>query len=433
MKVEIIGGGLAGVEACYQLLKRGVEVVLYEMRPKVMTPCHKSSSLCELVCSNSLKSVDVLTASGVLKEEMRVLDSLVLKSAERAKVPAGSSLSVNREIFSETVEKALYSFDNFTLLREEKTDFSKNRITIVATGPLTSDKMAEKIVELGGEEELHFFDAVAPIVSGDSIDMNHAFFASRYGKGEKSDYLNCPMSREEYEAFYQALVEAECAPIKDFESKALFEGCMPIEEMARRGKDTLRFGPLKPVGLMGENGEKYYAVVQLRRENEAGSMYNLVGFQTRLKFPEQNRVFSMIPALKNAEILRYGVMHRNTYLNAPKVLNEDFTFKNAPNIYAAGQMSGVEGYMESAVCGLMAGINAFRKLSGKQGIMPPKTTMTGALLGYVCQAKNNPLTPMNANFGVIEPLSEMVKDKKLKKKQYSDRAIHDIMIFKDLI
>lgn len=425
-KVTIIGGGLAGAEACYQLAKRGVEVYLYEMRPTQTTPAHKTDGLAELVCSNSLKSNDPCTAQGALKTEMRMLDSLIIKAATASSVPAGGALAVDRDKFSTLVEKELVAYDNVHIIREEKTDIGD--FTIIATGPLTSDGMAKSLAELTGAEYLSFYDAVAPIVTGESIDKNKAFFAGRYGKGGE-DYLNCPMDREEYYRFVEELVGAERVILRDFEKKDVFSACMPVEVMANKGVDTLRFGPLRPVGLTDPNtGRRPFAAVQLRKEDEEGRLYNLVGFQTNLKFAEQKRVFSMIPALSEAEFVRYGVMHRNTFINAPALLGRGFELKDRPTVFIAGQLSGVEGYAESAMSGLISGINAFRRLTGKELVDPPETTMTGGLMKYlVCDNKN--FQPMHVGFPLTPELETKIRDKQKRKEAYAMRAERDFSEF----
>lgn len=420
--VKIIGAGLAGCEAAYQLLKREYGVELYEMRPLTPTPAHKTDGFTELVCSNSLKSVDPDTSSGLLKAEAATLDSLLLRIAGETAVPSGGALAVDRVLFSARVEEELKKFDRFSVIRQEVTSITDDAPVIVATGPLTSDKLFEGIKSLTGEG-LHFFDAVAPIVDGGTVDMESAFFAGRYGKGG-ADYLNCPMNKEEYLTFYNALITAETVKLKGFEGKEVFEGCMPIEVMAKRGADTMRFGPLKPVGLYGRNGEKYYAVVQLRKETAEGSAFNLVGFQTNLTFGEQKRVFSLIPALKGAEFLRYGVMHRNTYVDSPRLLDATFKLKGSNAIYFAGQLTGVEGYVESIVSGQLAAIHLSRQLEGLPPALPPTTTICGALSDYVANAVGA-FQPMNANFGILPNIEE--KDKKLRKKRYSIRAMCDII------
>lgn len=422
MLARVIGAGLAGAEAAYQLAKRGVDVELYEMRPVKGTPVHKSARIAELVCSNSLKSADPCTAQGTLKEEMRLMGSVVIEAAYASRVPAGGALAVDRELFSEKIEKALYGTGRITVIRKEVTRIDEN--TIVATGPLTSDGMAEAIEGMAGAERLYFFDAAAPIITGASVNREKAFFAARYGKGD-ADYLNCPMNKEEYLRFYDELVNARRVILKDFEKGELFEGCMPVEEMARRGADALRFGPMRPVGLKGANGEKYYAVVQLRKEDAYDGLYNLVGFQTNLAFPEQERVFRLIPGLENAEFVRYGVMHRNTYLNSPGFLSPDFSAIKAPNVFFAGQMTGVEGYLESAASGLMAGINLYMRLSGEKTHVLPETTTVGSLQKYVAGYAGN-FQPMHASFALTPPLDTKIKDKSLKKRAYSERALSDL-------
>ena len=423
MKVRVIGGGLAGSEAAYALLTRGFDVEMYEMRPKKMSPAHKTGHLAELVCSNSLKSEILSTASGTLKEEMKRFGSVVLMAADKARVPCGGALGVERESFSREIEKIFSGFEGFSLLREEVTTLDPALPEIVATGPLTSDAMARCIREITGEEYLNFFDAAAPIVTAESIDYDRAFFASRYGKGDV-DYLNAPMTKEEYLAFYDALTHAERA--RQEVAGNYFEGCMPIEVMAEGGVDTLRFGPLRPVGLRHpETGEKYYAVLQLRKENVAGDLYNLVGFQTGLTFPEQRRVFSLIPALKDAEFVRYGVMHRNTFVNAPKVLDREFRVKGWDHLYLAGQISGVEGYMESAMSGMIAGLSMAARLKGKEFLPLPESTIMGSLTRYI-STPNDEFQPMNANFGVLPPLEKRIRDKFARKNAYAERAIEDM-------
>lgn len=423
--VKIIGGGLAGCEAAYQLLKRGFFVELYEMRPEKFTPAHKTDKLAELVCSNSLKSLDLDTASGMLKAEMRLLDSLVLRAAEHTRVPAGSALAVDRDLFSDYIDNELAKFEKLRRITAEVTDIGEG-IVIIATGPLTSDGLIDAMKRDFGAQNLSFFDAAAPIVDADSVDMQCAYFAARYGKGE-ADYLNLPMNEVEYKCFQRELCNAQTISLKDFEIN-VFEGCMPIEVMAKRGEDTMRFGPLRPVGLNYTDADgnyvKPYAVVQLRKENTSGEAYNLVGFQTNLTFGEQRRVFGLIPALKNAEYLRYGVMHKNTFINSPELLDACFRVKNKPNVFVAGQLSGVEGYMESAVSGLLCGIHAAKVLSGGTPIPPPITTICGALSAYVA-TPNADFQPMNANFGILPPLLNKPKDKKLRKTAYSERGVAD--------
>ncbi len=429
-KITVIGAGLAGCEAAYQASRLGCEVTLYEMKPHKHSPAHKSDGFAELVCSNSLRSDDVGNAVGLLKEEMRMIGSLIMEAAEHARVPAGSALAVDRHRFSEYITEKIKNDPKITVIDEEVTEIPDDGVTVIATGPLTSDAFSEYIRESLGIGGLHFFDAAAPIVSADSIDYGKVYFASRYGKGEATDYLNCPMTKEEYDAFYEALIGARVAELHDFENDGgkitVFEGCMPVEVMASRGYETLTFGPLKPVGLPDpKTGKEPYAAVQLRRENTDGTMYNLVGFQTHLAFPEQKRVFSMIPGLENAEFLRYGVMHRNTYLDSPGVLSNDYSMKKRPNVFFAGQITGVEGYVESAASGLYAGINACRRALGEVPFTLPDTTMIGAMANYVSvgSASKN-FQPMNANYGIVAPLGYKVKGgKRARNEEYSKRAI----------
>ena len=430
-RIKIIGGGLAGCEASYQLAKRGFLVDLYEMKPNNYSPAHHNENLAEVVCSNSFKSTLLSTASGVLKEELKILDSLILKVAEEFSVPAGSALAVDREKFSEAVTKALEKNENINIIREEVDKINPEEPTIIATGPLTSDKLSKEIKNLLNEDGLYFFDASAPIVEASSIDLSKTFTTSRYQKGE-SDYINCPMNKEEYYAFIDALTSAERVSLHDFEGVEVFEGCMPVEVMASRGADTLRFGPLRPVGLLDNDGKRPFAVVQLRRENLEGEMYNLVGFQTNLTFPEQKRVFSMIPALKDAEFIKYGVMHRNTYINSPKHLNSDFSMKKYNNIFFAGQISGVEGYVESVMSGLISGISMARHLMNKEKINFNNLTITGALCNYI-SSENVDFQPMNANFGILTPHETLIKDKQKRKEAYGERAIKEMAKIKEAI
>lgn len=420
-KVVIVGGGLAGCEAAYQLLKRDYQVDMYEIRGVKNTPCHKTDDLAELVCSNSLKGMSKDTASGMLKAELEMLDSLLLKCAYRSAVPAGGALAVDREVFSKEVEKELFSFDGFNLIRDEIKGIAFDCKAIIATGPLTSDSLSKSIMEFTGENNLHFYDAVAPIVSADSIDYDKAFFASRYGKGD-SDYLNCAMNKEEYLAFYNALINAERVELKDFEKSEIFDGCMPIEIMASRGEDTMRYGPLRPVGIRNpKDDSRSYAIVQLRKENIGGQAYNIVGFQTNLTFKEQKRVFSMINGLENAEFLRYGVMHRNTFINSPTVLNEGFQTKKNKDLYFAGQITGVEGYMESIASGLIAGINA-SLADGDNLFIPPMQTIIGSLCRHVANNCGD-FQPMNSNFGILPPLENPPRDKKERKLKYCETGL----------
>ena len=430
-KIRVIGAGLAGCEAAYAAAKLGVAVELYEMKPHKRSPAHKSDGFAELVCSNSLRSNQTSNAVGLLKEELRQLGSLIIEAAYATEVPAGSALAVNREEFSSYVTEKIKTHPNITVIQKEICELSDDVITVVATGPLTSDALARYISETYGIDELHFFDAAAPIVSFESVDMSRAFFASRYGKGNPEDYLNCPLTKEEYDAFYDALVSAELAPLHDFDKKAqeditVFEGCMPVEVMAKRGYDTLRFGPMKPVGLpVPSTGEDAFATVQLRRENREGTMYNLVGFQTHLTFGEQKRVFGLIPGLQNAEFLRYGVMHRNTYLNSPNMLTPVYSLRANERIFFAGQMTGVEGYVESASSGYVAGVNAALLALGKTKRIFPKITQIGSLAHYVSEGGiSSSFQPMNANFGIIAPLDKKIKGgKRSRNEAYAERSL----------
>ena len=432
-KVIVIGGGLAGCECAYQLLKRGHRVELYEMRPDKQTAVHKTGLLAELVCSNSLKSRDINTAQGLLKNELSQLDSLILRVAERTSVPAGGALAVDRKEFSHEVERALSEYNELKVIRKEITEIPDNDgYTVVATGPLTEGKLAESIKTLTGNNELYFYDAVAPVITAESVDKEKSFFAGRYGKGG-DDYLNCPMNEEEYTAFQEELKNAETVILKDFEKHEVFNACMPIELMAKRGKDCMRFGPLRPVGIKDpETGKRPYAVVQLRKEDNYNSMYNIVGFQTNLKFGEQERVFRMIPALADAEFVRYGVLHRNTFLNAPKTLNADFSYINNEKIYFAGQISGVEGYLESTMSGLMSAINIDRELRGKDKVIPSEYTAVGSLMRYIALPNVN-FQPMHVSYSLMPELEEKIKDKKLKKEKYSQRAVEAMKQFVERI
>lgn len=420
-KVLVIGGGLAGCESAYQLAKRGVEVDLIDIKPRQFTPAHKNPNFAELVCSNSLKSKNLDTASGVLKAELEMLDSLIIKTAHKHAVEAGGALAVDRDKFSLEVTDIIRSTKNINIVCQEQKDININVPTIIATGPLTTDDLADSLKKLISQDYLYFFDAASPIVTAESIDYNSAFWGSRYQKGG-DDYLNCPMSKQEYELFYNELINAKTVQLKSFEGKEVFEGCMPIEIMAKRGIDTLRFGPLRPVGLKDDMGKRPYAVVQLRAENREKTLFNLVGFQTNLTFPEQARVFSLIPALKNAQFVRYGVMHRNTFINAPDCVNEFFQLKNYPNIFIAGQLSGVEGYVESVCSGLIAGVNMYKYINGVSMTKVPQETITGALINYITTPNVN-FQPMNANFGILPPLKERIKDKRARFNQYSQRAL----------
>ena len=425
--ITVIGAGLAGVEAAWQIANAGYTVRLHEMKPVKYSPAHKSAGFAELICSNSLKAARIDSSAGLLKEEMRRLGSLLTTCAESAKVPAGGALAVDRDLFSEMATEKIRSHPNIEIITGEVTDIPEDGVCVIASGPLTSDALAEKISALCGGG-LSFFDAAAPIVTKESLDMEHCFTASRYDKGD-DDYINCPMNKEEYEAFYEALISAERAPVHDFDvmNPKVYEGCMPIEVMAQRGHDTIRFGPLKPVGLRDpRTGHRPWAVVQLRTENAEKTLYNLVGFQTNLKFPEQKRVFGLIPGLKNAEYMRYGVMHRNTFLNSPKLLNADFSMRERPNLFFAGQMTGVEGYMESAASGMLAGINAVRRLEGKKPLILPITTMMGALADHVANSPSKDFQPMGANFGIFPPIEPHIRDKRERYMAFAERALEDL-------
>lgn len=430
--INVIGAGLAGCEAAYQAAQRGVKVRLYEMKPEKYTPAHHSQGFAELVCSNSLRSDELSNAIGVLKAELRSLNSLIMEAADNTRVPAGSALAVDRELFSAYVTEKIKSHPNITVYSQEVTSINADEITVIATGPLTSDNMSKYMVDVLGLSGLHFFDAAAPIVEYDSIDMSKAFFASRYNKGD-ADYINCPMSEEEYRIFYNELINAKEAELHDFDKSSqkltVFEGCMPVEVMARRGYDTLLFGPLKPVGIEHpDTKETYHAVVQLRKENENGTMYNIVGFQTHLTFGEQKRVFSLIPGLENANFLRYGVMHRNTYINSPVYLTSNYSLKSTPNVYFAGQMTGVEGYIESASSGFVAGINAARRARGLDDVDFTDKTVIGSLSHYVSNGGfSGNFQPMNANFGIVAPLDYKVKGgKRARNEETAKRALSTI-------
>ena len=433
--IKVIGAGLAGCEAAWQAAERGIDVTLYEMKPSRYTPAHHSPSFSELVCSNSLRSDSLANAVGLLKEELRRTGSLILEAADATRVPAGSALAVDRVKFSDYITEKIKNHPRITVIEGEVEKIPDDGITVVATGPLTSDALADSIRNDLGLGDLHFFDAAAPIVSYASINMEVAFFASRYDKGD-ADYINCPMTKEQYDAFYEALITAEEAELKDFDktsqaSLKVFEGCMPVEVMAKRGYDTLRFGPLKPVGLVDPRvGKESYAVVQLRKENREGSMFNLVGFQTHLKFPEQKRVFSMIPGLENAEFLRYGVMHRNTYLNSPGMLSACYELLARRGLFFAGQMTGVEGYVESAGSGLVAGISAAKRALGEEPVAFPEITMLGAMGNYVSTGGLGEFVPMNANFGIVPPLDHRVRGgKAAKNEELSKRALEALEAF----
>ena len=452
-EIIVIGGGLAGCEATYQIAKRGIKVKLYEMKPDRFSPAHTNKNLAEIVCSNSFKSNLHTNACGLLKEELRKLDSLLIEIADETSVPAGQALAVDREEFAKKVTEKLEKMENVTIERTEVgeglislKELAKDSIVIIATGPLTSDNLSKEILEITGQEDMHFYDAAAPIISKDSIDMNIAFYGNRYEQERPKDmdveewknsakdvdksYINLPMNKEEYENFYNELVNAQVVELHQFEKREIFEGCMPVEVMAKRGIDTLRYGPLKPMGFTDpRTGYRPYALVQLRQDNKEASIYNIVGFQTNLKFGEQKRVFSMIPGLENAEFMKYGVMHRNTFINSTKLLDKTYNLKNNNNIYFAGQITGVEGYVESISSGLVAGINAVRKLENQEKAEFSEYTMIGALANYI-STPNDKFQPMNANFGILPELEgKRISDKKLKYSKLSDRAIEKLTIF----
>ena len=448
--INVIGGGLAGCEAAYQIAKRGIKVKLYEMKPKVFSPAHSNSNLAEIVCSNSFKSNSITNACGLLKQELRELDSLLIECADLTAVPAGQALAVDRKEFSKLVTEKIEKNNNIEIIREEfSSSLDENAITIIATGPLTSDKMTEQISKITGENKLYFYDAAAPILEKSSIDMNIAFYGDRYSQEKKKDesieewekrlkkeedtsYINLPFTKEEYLKFYNELVNAEVVTLHEFEQREIFEGCMPIEVMAKRGQETIRFGPLKPVGFDDpRTAKRPYAIVQLRQDNYNGTLYNLVGFQTNLKFGEQKRVFSMIPGLENAEFVKYGVMHRNTYINSPKLLNKEENLKNNENIFFAGQITGVEGYVESIASGLVAGINAVKEIKKEEKIVFPKETVIGALMEYI-SSPNEKFQPMNANFGILPPLEEKIKDKKKRYEKMAEISLEKIKMYKNI-
>lgn len=429
-RVIVVGGGLAGSEAAWQAANLGVDVDLYEMRPERRTPVHHTHYLAELVCTNSLGSNLFATASGVLKNEMRLLGSLIIAAADAHNVPAGGALAVDRDLFAAAITDVLQSHPRIRIHRQEVTDIPTDAPVVIATGPLTSEKLSEAIQRFTGQYDLYFYDAAAPIVSADSIDWEKGFWASRYGRGEGDDYFNCPLTKEEYDAFYDALVTAEVHPGHLEDEMKVFEGCMPIEDLAARGRDTLRFGPMKPVGLVDpRTGKRPYAVVQLRRENRAGTLFNLVGFQTRMRWGEQKRLVQMIPALAGAEIVRYGVMHRNTFINSPRVLLPTYQVKKEPRVLFAGQITGVEGYVESASAGLLAGINAARLARGEEPLTLPVGTMMGALADYITSADPEHFQPMNSNFGLLPPLENPPRDKKARRERMAEQALETMRRF----
>ncbi|HBV98874.1 MAG: tRNA (uracil-5-)-methyltransferase [Peptococcaceae bacterium BICA1-7] len=428
--ITVVGAGLAGSEAAWQAARLGVRVRLYEMRPKRTTPAHQTGSFAELVCSNSLRAASLENAVGLLKEEMRRLDSIIIAAADRHRVPAGGALAVDRELFSSAVTGALEENPLVEVVREEIPSIPEGGIVVLATGPLTPEDMVRSIKELTGQEHLYFYDAVAPIITLESINMEKAFLSSRYGKGE-ADYINCPLNKEEYIRFREELAGAERAPRKEFEKEVNFEGCMPIEVLASRGEDTMRYGPLKPVGLTDPHtDQRPYAVVQLRQDNAAGTLYNMVGFQTHLKWPEQQRVLRMIPGLEQAEFVRYGVMHRNTYINSPVVLEATYQCKLRPGLFFAGQITGVEGYVESASAGLVAGINAARLHMGKDLLVFPQVTAHGSLARYITSADPRKFQPMNVTFGLFPELESRIRDRKVRNSMYSERALGSLEDFR---
>lgn len=423
-KITIVGGGLAGSEAAWQIAKRGHEVRLYEMRPVTMTPAHKTEHLAELVCSNSFRAANIENAVGLLKEEMRRLDSLIMEAADTTQVPAGGCLAVDRNAFSAMIEKKLMDTGKVEIIREEIIEIPDDDVVIIATGPLTGEALAEKLADLAGRDDLYFYDAVAPIISSESINMDVAFLASRYDKGEAA-YINCPMNKEEYDAFYEAIVSAKLYEPHGFEKIKFFEGCMPMEEMAARGRETMSHGPLKPVGLVDpRTGEMPYAVVQLRKEDNEGQLYNMVGFQTHLLRGEQERVFRMIPGLENAEFLRYGMIHRNTYIHSPKILAPTLETRERPGLFFAGQLTGVEGYVESTSNGLLAGINAVRCAENRERVVFPPETAIGALAHYVSTGGSGKFDPMNITFGLMPPLGERIRKKKEKNAKIAERSLN---------
>ncbi len=425
MKVKVIGAGLAGCEAALQLARHGIEVDLYEMKPKKFSPAHSNENFAELVCSNSLKAERIENACGLLKEEMRLFGSVMMEAADVSRVPAGGALAVDRDVFSQYITDRIKAEPLINVINDEAVKINTEEYTIIATGPLTSDAMAEEIKRVTGDNELYFYDAAAPIVTEESIDKDKVFRAARYDRGT-ADYINCPMTKDEYTEFYNALVGAETAPLKEFENQKVFEGCMPVEVMAKRGFETLTFGPLKPVGLVNPKTgrDDAYAVVQLRCDNKEGTLYNLVGFQTNLKWGEQKRVFSMIPGLGNAEFVRYGVMHRNTYINSPVLLDRYYRMKKYPKIFFAGQITGVEGYVESASSGILAGFNMAGCINGKPLFEPDTKTCIGALPLYISNESNTGLQPMNANFGIIEGLNEKIRNKAERYNKIAVRALN---------
>ncbi|PHG28518.1 methylenetetrahydrofolate--tRNA-(uracil(54)-C(5))-methyltransferase (FADH(2)-oxidizing) TrmFO [Bacillus pseudomycoides] len=426
--VNVIGAGLAGSEAAYQIAKRGVQVKLYEMRPVRQTPAHHTDKFAELVCSNSLRANTLTNAVGVIKEEMRKMDSVIIRAADECSVPAGGALAVDRHEFAAKVTEYVKNHPNVTVMNEEMTEIPEGP-TVIATGPLTSPELSAQLKELTGEDYFYFYDAAAPIVEKESIDMNKVYLKSRYDKGEAA-YLNCPMTEEEFDRFYDALIAAETVPLKEFEKEVFFEGCMPVEVMASRGRQTLLFGPMKPVGLQDpKTGKTPYAVVQLRQDDAAGTLYNIVGFQTHLKWGPQKEVLQLIPGLENAEIVRYGVMHRNTFINSPRLLRPTYQYKHRDDLFFAGQMTGVEGYVESAASGLLAGINAARLVKGEEPVVLPPVTAMGSMANYITATNAKNFQPMNANFGLFAPLEKKIKKKQERNEAYATRALETIQNF----
>ena len=426
----VVGAGLAGSEAAWQIAQKGIPVELYEMRPQKTTPAHQTGYFAELVCSNSLRAVSLLNAVGLLKEEMGQLNSLIIQIAQESRLPAGGALAVDREEFARRITDTLQTHHAITVFHEELSAIPEHRPVIIATGPLTSPSLASYLESLTGQGKLYFYDAVAPIVTYESIDLDKAFFASRYGKGG-DDYINCPMNEAQYEIFWQELCKGEIVQPKEFEKEVFFEGCMPVEVLASRGRETLRYGPLKPVGIVApDSQEKYHAVVQLRKDNKEGTLYNMVGFQTRLKWAEQKRVFQLIPGLEKAEFVRYGVMHRNTFINSPLLMEPTLEMRDHPGLFFAGQMTGVEGYVESAATGIIAGINAICYLQGKQKLVFPPETAIGALTHYITTANPCSFQPMNVNFGIMAPLKEKVP-KKRRKEQMAERSLETLSRFRN--
>lgn len=426
--VNVIGAGLAGSEAAYQIAKRGVQVKLYEMRPVRQTPAHHTDKFAELVCSNSLRANTLTNAVGVIKEEMRLMDSVIIRAADECSVPAGGALAVDRHEFAAKVTEYVKNHPNVTVMNEEITEIPEGP-TVIATGPLTSPDLSAQLKELTGEDYFYFYDAAAPIVEKDSIDMNKVYLKSRYDKGEAA-YLNCPMTEKEFDRFYEALIAAETVPLKEFEKEIFFEGCMPVEVMASRGRQTLVFGPMKPVGLEDpKTGKTPYAVVQLRQDDAAGTLYNIVGFQTHLKWGPQKEVLQLIPGLENAEIVRYGVMHRNTFINSPNLLRPTYQYKQRDDLFFAGQMTGVEGYVESAASGLLAGINAARLVKGEEPVVLPPVTAMGSMANYITATNAKNFQPMNANFGLFAPLEKKIKKKAERNEAYAARALETIRNF----